>query len=69
MPSNPPVNAEKFPDAITPGVLEAIVANQAEGPGDRVTVIGDKGGGIGTVGVNDASQAGKVWDVAFVQFQ
>jgi len=67
--SRPPVNVGKVDNAITPGVLDAMVASQDEGPGDRVTVIGDIGGGIGTVGVNDASQAGKVCDAALVQFQ
>ena len=39
-------------------LLEAMVARSAEVPGDRVTVIGDSGDGIGTVGVKPASQGG-----------
>ena len=35
-----------------------MVARSAEVPGDRVTVIGDSGDGIGTVGVKPASQGG-----------
>jgi hypothetical protein len=48
-------------------MFDASVARSAWVPGQHVTVIGDIGAGIGTVGVNPASQAGKVSSLAFVQ--
>src|SRR6266542_472704 len=48
----------KVPLPSTVGTFEAMVARSAVVPGERVTVIGDSGDGISTVGVKPASQGG-----------
>src|SRR5712691_7742694 len=55
--------------AITLGTLDAIMARSAEVPGNRTTVIGGCGGGMGIVGVTDASQPGMDCSAAAVQSQ
>src|SRR5262249_42359889 len=66
-PSRLEVNGAKVPFPITGGMVETIVVRSAVVPGERVTVIGESGEGIGTVGVKPTSQDGTSW--SFSQFQ
>jgi hypothetical protein len=43
---------------MTVGMFETMVVRSAVVPGERVTVIGESGEGIGTVGLKPTSQAG-----------
>jgi ABC-type glutathione transport system ATPase component len=52
------VNGLKVPFPITVGMFETMVVRSAVVPGERVTVIGESGEGIGTVGVKPTSHDG-----------